>query len=97
MIEGGENVKKIDSEGDRALRMMYFEAAWSCRETDRLGGGGGSPRQMVVSDIPFMMGGVLVQQVSQMSLCNLLTLERGEKQNLTVSPSETHILFPESH
>lgn len=41
MIEGGENVKKIDSEGDRALRMMYFEAAWSCRETDRLGGGGG--------------------------------------------------------
>lgn len=96
MTEGGENVKEIDSEGDRALRMMYFDAAWSCRETDRLGEGG-SPRQMVVSDVLFMMGGVLVQQVSQMSLCNLLTLERGERQNLTVSPSETHFLFPESH
>lgn len=37
MTKGGENVKEIDSEGDKAQRMMYFEAACSCRETDRLG------------------------------------------------------------
>lgn len=42
--------------------------------------GGRSPRQTAVSDALFMMGGALVQQVSQMSLCNLPTLEGEDKQ-----------------
>lgn len=41
---------------------------------------GVSPRQTAVSDALFMMGGALVQQVSQMSLYNLPTLEGEDKQ-----------------
>lgn len=48
---------------------------------------GCSPRQTAVSDALFMMGGALVQQVSQMSLCNLPTLEGEDKQqNFTFIP-----------
>lgn len=38
------------------------------------------PRQTAVSDALFMMGGVLLQQVSQTSLYNLRTLETDERQ-----------------
>lgn len=70
------NVQKTESEGvfwkyeTLLWRMIYLKPAE--RQT------GCSPRQMAVSDALLMMDGVLLQQVSQMSLSNLPTLERRE-------------------
>lgn len=67
-------------------------SSWLMYLTPRERRAGCSPRQTAMSDALFMMGGAPVQQVSQMSLYNLPTLE-GEDKQQTFTPRKP---FPAS-